>query len=329
MALLMALVCAVCAACNLDLSQPADASKGPASPSPSATPSPSTTPSTPEVKQRPAASTGPRTTATTASPPRGTALVALAGVPVKGRAQMNDYDRDQFGQAWLDTDRNGCDTRNDVLARALTGKQTRPGTNGCVVEAGRLADLYTGAAIAFVRGPGDLVDIDHVVPLGNAWVTGARSWPARKRAAFANDPIELLAVDASANRQKGDGDAATWLPPNKAFRCDYVARQVAVKLKYGLWMTPPEKAAIGRILATCPEQRLPADSGAPVISPVAPNAPQHTPEHHPRSTTTQGDHVWFENCDAARAAGAAPVTRGEPGYDRHLDRDGDGVGCDA
>ncbi len=251
--------------------------------------------------------------------------MALAEVPVKGRAPMNDYDRDQFGQAWLDTDRNGCDTRNDVLARMLTGKHVRPGTRGCVVEAGQLADRYTGTTIAFVRGPGDLVDIDHVVPLGNAWVTGARGWPARKRAAFANDPLELLAVDASANRRKGDGDAATWLPPNKAFRCDYVARQIAVKRKYALWMTSPEKVAISRILARCPDQPLPADSGAPVMSPVAPN----TPHRRPASTTARGGHVWFENCDAARAAGAAPVARGEPGYDRHLDRDGDGVGCDA
>ena len=80
---------------------------------------------------------------------------------------------------------------------------------------------------------------------------------------FANDPLELLAVDARANRAKGDGDAATWLPPNKSFRCSYVARQVAVKTKYRLWVTQAEKNAIGRVLATCPGQKLPAP-GAPV-----------------------------------------------------------------
>ncbi|HEY1712061.1 MAG TPA: HNH endonuclease family protein, partial [Solirubrobacteraceae bacterium] len=83
------------------------------------------------------------------------------------------------------------------------------------------------------------------------------------REAFANDPLELLAVDARANRAKGDGDAATWLPANKAFRCSYVARQVAVKTKYRLWITQAEKDAISRVLATCPGHKLPAP-GAPV-----------------------------------------------------------------
>ena len=254
---------------------------------------------------------------------------------------MNDYDRDLFGQAWLDTDRNGCDTRNDILARDLDFKRFRVGGD-CVIEAGELADRYTGTTLDFIRGPGDIVDIDHVVPLGNAWVTGANRWPVRKRVALANDPLNLLAADASANRQKGDGDAATWLPPNKTFRCAYVARQVAVKKKYELALTAPEKAAITRILSTCPNQPLPRDSGAPVISPVAPNVPNRNPQR-PNDNGSAGSSggsggsgnggkqgsVWYENCDAARAAGAAPVHRGDPGYDQHLDRDNDGTGCDS
>ncbi len=162
----------------------------------------------------------------------------------------------------------------------------------------------------------------------------------RKRAALANDPLNLLAADASANRQKGDGDAATWLPPNKTFRCAYVARQVAVKKKYELALTAPEKAAITRILSTCPNQPLPRDSGAPVISPVAPNVPNRNPQRpndneRAGSSSSSGSHggkqgsVWYENCDEARAAGAAPVHRGDPGYDQHLDRDNDGTGCDS
>jgi hypothetical protein len=263
-------------------------------------------------------------------PPRSdTALAALMTLAVKGRAPMSDYDRDQFGQAWLDTNRNGCDTRNDILARDLSVKRFRPETADCVIEAGELADPYTGTTLAFIRGPGDIVDIDHVVPLGNAWVTGANGWPIRKRAALANDPLNLFATDASSNRAKGDGDAATWLPPNKAFRCAYVARQVAVKQKYGLAVTAPEKAAIGRILSTCPNQALPPDSGAPVISPVAPNVPNRTPEPTEIATGQKPRTVWYENCDAARAAGAAPVHSGDPGYDGHLDRDGDGTGCDS
>ncbi|MCW2762582.1 MAG: hypothetical protein JWR85_2783 [Marmoricola sp.] len=193
----------------------------------------------------------------------GSAMAALAGLPVKGRSPMTGYDRARFGQAWLDADRNGCDTRNDVLSAHLTDIAYKPGTHDCVVETGDLADPYTALRIRFIRGDGYLVDIDHVVALANVWVTGGARWDIRKRAAIANDPMNLEPVDPSTNRQKGAGDAATWLPPNKPYRCEYVARQVAVKAKYGLWVTPPEKAAVQAILARCPDERLPADSGAP------------------------------------------------------------------
>jgi hypothetical protein len=152
---------------------------------------------------------------------------------VRGRAAQTGYDHDQFGQAWLDTDRNGCDTRSDILARDLTDLRVTPGTNGCRAEAGTLADPYTGTLIRYVRG-NDTVDIDYVVALSNAWQTGAFGWEVRKRAALANDPVNLLAVDSGANPQKADGDTATWLPPNKSYRCSSAAQQVSVKVKYQL-----------------------------------------------------------------------------------------------
>ncbi len=188
----------------------------------------------------------------------------LADLPVKGRAPMTGYEREEFGQPWLDADRNGCDTRNDILGARLTHLEFKPGTRDCLVLSGDLADPYTGDRIHFEYGVGTLVDIDHVVALGNAWATGAGQWTIRKRAALANDPLDLLAVDAGENRSKGDGDAATWLPPRKSFRCDYVARQIAVKAKYDLWVTAPEREAMERVLSGCPDQSLPADSGAPV-----------------------------------------------------------------
>ena len=242
---------------------------------------------------------------------------------VKGRAPMTGYDRDQFGQAWLDTNRNGCDTRNDILTRDLTARTTR----NCVVESGTLADPYAGARIRFVRGDGDLVDIDHVVALGDAWATGAAGWDIRKRAALANDPMNLLAVDAGANRQKGDGDAASWVPSNKRYRCAYVARQIAVKAEYGLWATSSEQRAISRILSGCPGQGLPPDSGAPARSPVGVNLPDRAQTGSP-ATAPNNQPVHYSNCDAARAGGAAPVRRGDRGYGPHLDRDGDGVACE-
>lgn len=119
----------------------------------------------------------------------------------------------------------------------------------------RLRDPFTGETIDFVRGQGTstLVQIDHVVALSDAWQKGAQLLSAEERLDFANDPLNLLAVDGPTNASKGDGDAATWLPPNKGFRCDYVARQTAVKAKHGLWMTRAEHDAIHRILSTqCP-----------------------------------------------------------------------------
>ncbi len=130
----------------------------------------------------------------------------------------------------------------------------------CTVPPAHLADPYSGDVIAFSRGGSTsaAVQVDHVVALSNAWQTGAQSWDAATRTAFANDPLGLLAVDGPLNEQKGDGDAATWLPPNTAFRCDYVARQVAVKAAYGLWVTPPERDAIARVLGTCPGDPCPS-----------------------------------------------------------------------
>jgi hypothetical protein len=177
----------------------------------------------------------------------------------KGRAVKTGYTRAQFGQRWADVDRNGCDTRNDILKRDLTGEIFKEKTRDCVVLSGTLIDPFSGETINFVRGNVSSmeVQIDHVVALSNAWQTGAFKLSMKERTAFANDPLNLLAVKGRLNSQKGDGDAATWLPPLKSFRCDYVSRQIAVKLKYKLWFTAPEKEAMVRILKSCPEKALP------------------------------------------------------------------------
>ena len=181
---------------------------------------------------------------------------ALAALPTKGRAPKTGYKRSQFGDGWAKA--GGCDTRNVILRRDLTNAVL--GDDNCKVQAGALSDPYTGQRIAFKRGANSsgTVQIDHVVALSNAWQTGAQQLSSKQRISLANDPLELLAVDGPANQQKGDGDAATWLPSNKPFRCQYIARQIAVKKKYSLWVTPPERTAMERILASCPEQRLPA-----------------------------------------------------------------------
>jgi hypothetical protein len=198
------------------------------------------------------------TTTAGASPSAPRAESVLATLSVKGRAPKTGYAREQFGPAWADIDRNGCDTRDDILNRDLVDKQWRPGTHGCVVIAGRLTDPYTCRALVFAKADAAAVQIDHVVSLSDAWQKGAAPWDASRRRAFANDPLNLLAVDGPTNARKGDGDTATWLPPLKSDRCRFVARQVAVKARWKLWVTPVEHDAMARVLARCPEQRVPA-----------------------------------------------------------------------
>lgn len=188
-----------------------------------------------------------------------TALTALAKLPVKGRAAKVKDMRAQFGPAWKDVDRNGCDTRNDILKRDLTNLVFRPGTQNCVVESGTLADPYSGEVIEFTKGQISSmeVQIDHVVALADAWQTGAFKLTDFQRSQLANDPLNLLAVKGRLNSQKSDSDSASWLPPLKSYRCKYVARQIAVKLKYGLWVKPAEKTVIQNILKKCPNETLP------------------------------------------------------------------------
>lgn len=181
----------------------------------------------------------------------------LAKLAVKGRAPKTGYARSLFSDGWGNI--NGCDTRNFILKRDLTSITWRTGEN-CLVATGVLQDPYTGRRIDFVRGVRTslAVQIDHVVAVSDAWQKGAQQLSSQSRYAFYNDPLNLLAVDGPSNESKGDGDAATWLPPNKGYRCAYVARQVAVKAKYRLWVTSAEKDAIARVLATCPKQTIPA-----------------------------------------------------------------------
>jgi len=188
----------------------------------------------------------------------GVALAVLETLPVKGRAAKTGYSRVAFGQRWADVDRNGCDTRNDILKRDMTSVVYKTKTRNCVVLSGTLIDRYSGETINFVRGDVSSmeVQIDHVVALSNSWQTGAFKLSITQRTALANDPLNLFAVKGRLNSQKGDGDAATWLPPLKSFRCAYVAQQIAVKAKYSLWVVAPEKAAMQAILAQCPTQEV-------------------------------------------------------------------------
>lgn len=280
----------------------------------------------------------------------------LDELAVKGRAPKTGYERSQFGQRWKDIDRNGCDQRNDVLARDMTMVSA---PKGCKVLAGQLKEPYTGQVMNFQRGPqtSSEVHIDHVVALSDAWQKGAQQLSPERREAFANDHRNLLAVQGKANIQKGDGDAATWLPKNKGFRCQYVAIQVNVKHAYQLWVTAAEKEAINRVLDGCgPGSINLAGDGTgtgphaidgllrpgaaqlppPQPAPPAPPKPRPAPAQPapaplapaPVAPAQSGGAVYYKNCAAARAAGAAPIYAGQPGYRPGLDGDKDGVACE-
>ena len=180
----------------------------------------------------------------------------LGQLEVRGWDRTSDFKRYRFGKAWSDDvdvefGHNGCNTRDDILRRDLQNLVVRRGT--CYAQSGTLVDPYSGVTIDFVRSPetSKAIEIDHVVALADAWYKGARSWDPQRRLDFANDPRNLLAVSPKANFDKAFRDAASWLPPNEAFRCDFVARQIEVKAAYGLWLAAKEKKAMEAVLARC------------------------------------------------------------------------------
>ncbi|WP_049785488.1 HNH endonuclease family protein [Cellulomonas gilvus] len=175
---------------------------------------------------------------------------ALGALVVGPAAPADDYERDRFGTAWADVDGNGCSTREDVLRRDLVLLVVD--VDACTVLSGTLDDPYTGARTPFRRGADSAaVQIDHVVALQNAWISGARDWSPALRLEFANDPANLLAVDGPTNQDKGASDAAAWLPPNSGFACRYALQQIRVKAAYALRVTPDERSALETALDTC------------------------------------------------------------------------------
>ena len=257
------------------------------------------------------------------------ALANLETLPIKGRAPKTGYSRGAFGPAWTDDvnvegGRNGCDTRNDILRRDLIDITLKPGSNGCTVLSGTLIDPYSGRTIPFTRGANTSADvqIDHVVALADAWQKGAQQLDQTTRQDFANDPRNLQATSAAMNKQKGDGDAATWLPPNKAYRCTFVSRQVEVKAAYGLWVTQAEHDAIANLLigcgATAPASAtddatlapapVAAAPGFAAVEPSPPLAPSTTPVPGPSSKPSGSVTPAF--CNSPGATGVS--SKGKP-----------------
>lgn len=211
----------------------------------------------PAPSQAPSPSPSPDVTASPAPPaaasPQTDDPFGLARLTPTGGGDAPDYDRGAFGQAWTDVDRNGCDTRNDILGRDLVEVVFKQGTNECKVLSGVLNDPYIGVPIEFVSGldTSVLVQIDHVVPLAYAWRHGAWAWTNDQRLAYANDPMNLLAVDGETNIAKSDSGPSEWLPPNTAYLCRYLDGFVEVLVAYDLTIEPADYATLESLSPEC------------------------------------------------------------------------------
>jgi len=193
-------------------------------------------------------------------PPAGNeaeARTQLRTLHVAPRRPPVGYVRDAFGPPWLDTDGNGCNQRDDVLLRdAVPGTVRYAPQGGCDhdVLAGTWVDPYTGRTLLFtdLKDPrqAQAIQIDHLVPLAEAWASGASRWDDGRRRQFANDLAELLAVDGPTNASKGDDDPAAWRP-GKAFQCTYAVRWIGTKSRWELAADRPEKRALRQMLGYC------------------------------------------------------------------------------
>lgn len=316
-------------------------------PTPTPNKAPETATSSPAVPAKSPESVTPKKTVTPTKAPTtdtpivtaGTALAALQALPIKPLDHTNDYKRTKFGTAWADVDKNGCDTRNDILARDLTSIAK---SGNCTVQTGTFADPYTGLTINFdkSKGGGGGVDIDHVVALSNAWSTGAASWDDATRLKYANDPMVLLSSDSGENRGKGDKDAANYLPPNVGFQCEYVARQITVRKSYNMWVTSAEKQAMEKVLSTCPQEPLltgnpKASKGqgsstvasSPVAVPAVP-APVTKAAPVAEQPAANGQDPKFASCKAAKEAGFGPYDKSQVEYGWYRDANNNGTVCE-
>lgn len=251
---------------------------------------------------------------------KGTYTKALASLTVSTEVRTG-YVRTLF-KHWIDADGDGCDTRDEVLI-AESVNRVQVGAR-CDLIGGGWVSSYDGLA---VTNPSDL-DIDHMVPLAEAWDSGARKWSSAQRQAYANDlgdPRALIAVTASSNRSKSDQDPADWLPDLNV--CQYVQNWIAVKVRWRLSINKAEKTALRSTLGKCAVHTLTVRI-ASVPKATASSGTSANTGSPSSGSSSSGGAVHYANCTAARAAGAAPIHRGEPGYRAGLDRDGDGIGCE-
>jgi len=273
-------------------------------------------------------------TSSTVAPQSVSTRERLAVLSIDDRpSPQGSYRREEWPH-WADVDGNGCDARQDALAAWSVVPATVNRSGTCKVVVGSWVSPYDQMAS---NNPSDF-DVDHLVPLENAFRSGGWAWSTERRRAFANNPGELVVASASSNRSKGSDPPNEWRPAFRDSWCAYADGWVKVKSAWGLTVTTSERDALGQMLDTCgiagpvwplggnafttPEGKAPSGSAsgsAPTPAPVAPTTPV---------APAPGGSVYYANCTAARAAGAAPIYAGQPGYRTALDGDKDGVACE-
>jgi hypothetical protein len=256
--------------------------------------------------------------------------------------QLSGYERSLF-KHWIDADKDRCDTRKEVLIQEAVVIPKL--SSGCVLNGGQWISSYDALATADYS----TLDIDHMIPLSEAWRSGAWKWSPAQREAFANDLTDsrvLIAVTASLNRQKGDQDPSTWLPPEN--KCTYVSNWIAVKVRYSLTVDPAEANALTSLVTQCnitsiTAFSLPAYATTAGISPITLVAPAPTatptsaaqipvPTAKPAAAPKVKKNVKYSTCAKARAAGVTPIIRSKNkslyNLNKALDRDKDGAACE-
>ncbi|CAB4991929.1 unannotated protein [freshwater metagenome] len=258
-----------------------------------------------------------------ASAARVSALRLLSQLPVRVESGAG-YVRAKFGSGWTDVNHNGCSTRSEVLIRE-SKVHPRQGA-GCRLTLGTWLSIYDGARFA-VSGS---LDIDHMVPLAEAWASGARGWTASTRSAFANDLgylYSLNAVSANSNRSKGDREPGSWMPSNRAYRCTYLASWVAVKWRWRLSVDAGEKRKLVTALTACGSRAMIATPSRATVHLGSGGSSGGGSDATPPPSS--GNDPRYATCTAAKAAGYGPYYRGRDSeYAWYTDRDSDGIACE-
>ncbi len=166
----------------------------------------------------------------------------------RNEKSIPEYSRDSLPTDWKDLDGNGCNTREDILKKYTSEYTGR--FDGCKIKSGKFYDYYNGKFLRYDKSvdTGGGIQIDHIVAIGNAWISGGYKWGKDEWISYINDEEVLIPTSSKTNREKSDKDITEWKPANNSYLCTYAEKQVEIKDKYKLTVTEKEKAELKSIL---------------------------------------------------------------------------------